>query len=159
MYCIHIACRTNQPAQVIKLFMNCDLQHRNIEGDSPLDLLFFHHHYEFACQAASTLHQDFLTVFLSDTDVKEWSKYNEKRMYYGMNTPLHIATISYSKVEMLKHMTYENFMKWACWRNILGELPLHWAARNGDLNSLKLVINSENCNAVTSKGNSEDTPA
>ena len=155
-YPLHIACRTSHSAQVIKLFMNliCDLQHRNIEGDSPLDLLFFHHHYEFACQTASILHQDFLTVFLSDTDVKEWGKYNEKRMYYGMNTPLHIATISCSKIEMLQKITYKNFMKWLCWRNIWGELPLHWAARNGDLNSLKLVINSGNCNTVTSKGNS-----
>ena len=55
---------------------------------------------------------------------------------------------------MLKQLNYENFMKWVCWRNILGELPLHWAAHNGDLNSLKLVVNSGNCNAVTSKGNS-----
>ena len=141
-YPLHIACRANDSAEVIKLFMNCDLHHRNIEGDSPLVLLFIHHHYELACQTASILHHDFLTVFLSDINVNELRKYNEKRMYYGMNTPLHIATKSCSKVEMLKQLNYENFMKWACWRNILGELPLHWAARNGDLNSLKLVINS-----------------
>ena len=153
-YPLHIACRANHSAEVIKLFMSCDLHHRNIEGDSPLVLLFIHHHYELACQTASILHQDFMTVFLSDIHVKEWGKYNEKRKYYGMNTPLHIATKSCSKVEILKQLNYENFMKWACWRNILGELPLHWAARNGDLNSLKLVINSGNCNAVTRNGNS-----
>ena len=154
-YPLHVACRTNQSAEVIKVFMNCDLEHRNIEGDSPLDLLFSHYHYELACHTASLLHQDFLTKLLGDIgDVKEWKKYNEKRVYHGMNTLLHIATKSCSKVEMLKKMTYENFMKWSCCRNILGELPLHWAACNGDLNSLKLVSNPGNYNTVTNKGNS-----
>ena len=71
-YPLHIACRAYNSAKEIKLIMNCDLHHRYMEGDSPLDLLFIHHHYEFACQMASILHNDFLTVFLTDTDVKEW---------------------------------------------------------------------------------------
>ncbi len=152
-YPLHVACKSGLSIEAIHLLRECDITHKDINGNTPLDLLYKHHpdrHDLMACSMGSSFYipgsspckgeELVSTEWLRNLDYKELSRH-----YKLQNNVLHIASENglLKLIEDLKAQYPEIFYKLSKEKNIFHNLPLHIASAHCNLPCIKIV--SEGC--------------
>ncbi len=161
-YPLHVACKSGLSIEVIHLLRECDITHKDIDGYTPLDLLYKHHPNRqdmMACAMGSSFYipgsspckQEELvsTEWLRDLDYKELP-----RLHKLQNNVLHIASENglLKLIEDLKAQFPEIFYKLSKEINEFHNLPLHITSAHCNLSCIKLVSEGCDVNAVNIYG-------
>ena len=176
-YPLHIACRLGCSLEVMELLGDCDVDHQDIDGNTPLHLVCLHHPTregillwlvdskhcstnivnrdgKKACELILDLSNE-QTIMAS---AKIYWYVSKRSGYESLvsngNTVLHMA-LKFDDEYLIDNLkkNNEDFVSYLSVRNIFNELPLHLAARTHDIGKVKLVSSGCNPNAVTHKGN------
>ncbi len=157
-YPLHLACKSDLSIEVIHLLRECDITHKDIDGNTPLDLLYKHHpdrHDFMACAMGSSFYipgsspckdeELVSTEWLCDLDFKELARHHKLR-----NNVLHIASKNglLNLIEELKALFPDFFYKLKNEKNEFHNLPLHNASAHCNLQCIKLLSEGCDINAV-----------
>ncbi len=161
-YPLHLACKSGLSIEAIHLLRECDITHKDKDGNTPLDLLNKHHpnrHDLMACAMGSSFYipgsspckgeELASTEWLRNLDYKELASHHMLR-----NNVLHIATESglLILIEDLKAQFPQIFNKLSKEKNQFHNLPLHIASAHCNLPCIKLVSKGCDVNAVNIYG-------
>ncbi len=155
-YPLHVACKSSLSIEAIHLLRECDITHKDIDGSTPLDLLYKHHPNRLdlmACAMGFTFYipgkEMFSTEWLCDLDYEDLVRYHKL-----LNNVLHIASENglLKLIEDLKAQFPETFYKLNKEKDIFHNLPLHIASAHCNLHCIKLVSEGCDVNAVNKYG-------
>ena len=176
-YPLHIACRLGCSLEVMELLGDCDVDHQDIDGNTPLHLVCLHHPRDDILTwlidskhcSTNIVNRDRKKAYqlILDSNEKSLKKctyvaerylcLSQKDSYEMLvnngNTVLHMA-LRFDDEYLIENLkNNEVFINYLSMRNIFHELPLHLAARTHDVDKVKLVSSGCSPNAVTNKGN------
>ena len=180
-YSLHIACRLGCSLEVMELLGNCDVDHQDIDGNTPLHLVCLHHpmrddmiSWLLGSKDCSTnimnntgkkIHEILsLDSIITESCPQRSSCIKSAALIYlknltdfdllaqNMDTILHIALRNDDDYLIQRLVEMENFIDYLTVKNVFHELPLHLAARTCDVHKVKLVSSGINPNAVTIEG-------
>ncbi len=161
-YPLHVACKSGLSIETIHLLRESDITHKDIDGNTPLDLLNKHHpnrHDLMACAMGSSFYvpgsspykgeELVSTEWLHNLDYKELDSHHRSR-----NNVFHIASENglLYLIEDLKAQFPEIFYKLSKEKNSSDNLPLHIALTHCNLPCIKIVSEGCDVNAVNKYG-------
>ena len=181
-YPLHIACRLGCSLEVMELLGDCDVDHQDIDGNTPLHLVCLHHpmrddmiswllgskhcSVNIKNKTGKKIHEILsLDSIITESCPQRSSCIKSAALIYLKNltdfdllaqnedTILHIALRNDDDYLIERLVEMTNFVDYLTVRNVFHELPLHLAARNCDVHKVKLVTSGINPNAVTIEGN------
>ena len=166
-YPLHIACRSGCSLEVIELLARYDIDHQDIDGNTPLHLACLRHDTDTArflvkeryCSNTIVNNKGELPLHLacnsnSIDEIKLVSVgCDVNRQDNAGNTPLHLACSS-RKSDIVKFLIEEKRCSTDVVNNA-GELPLHLACNSNSIDEIKLV--SVGCD-VNRQDNAGNTP-
>ena len=180
-YSLHIACRLGCSLEVMELLGDCDVDHQDIDGNTPLHLVCLHHpmrddmiswllgskdcSVNIKNKTGKKMHEILSFDSIITESCPQRSSYiKSATLIYLKNltdfdllaqnedTILHIALRNDDDYLIERLVEMENFVDYLTVKNVFHELPLHLAARTCDLRKVKLVSSGINPNAVTIEG-------
>ena len=181
-YSLHIACRLGCSLEVMELLGDCDVDHQDVDGNTPLHLVCLHHpmrddmiswllgskdcSVNIMNKTGKKIHEILsLDSIITESYPQRSSCIKSAALIYLKNftdfdllaqnkdTILHIALRNDDDYLIERLVEMEDFVDYLIVRNIFHELPLHLAARICDVRKVKLVSSGINPNAVTIEGN------
>ena len=181
-YPLHIACRLGCSLKVMELLGDCDVDHQDIDGNTPLHLVCLHHpmrddmiswllgskdcSVNIKNKTGKKIHEILsLDSIITESCPQRSSCIKSAALIYLKNftdfdlltqnedTILHIALRNDDDYLIERLVEMENFADYLTVKNVFHELPLHLAARNCDICKVKLVSSGINSNAGTLRGN------
>ncbi len=163
-YPLHVACKSGLSIEAIHLLRECDITNKDVDGNTPLDLLYKHHPNRqdlMACAMGSSYYipgETFSPCSKEELVSTEWFydlSFQELEQHHNLhNNALHIAADNESIVliEELKEDYPDLFHKFVLEKNLYHYLPLHYAALNRNINSIKLLSKGCDVNSVNKLG-------
>ena len=181
-YPLHIACRLGCSLEVMELLGDCDVDHQDIDGNTPLHLVCLHHpmrddmiswllgskdcSVNIKNKTEKKIHEILsLDSIITESFLQRSSYIKSAALIYlkiltdfdllaqNKDTILHIALRNDDDYLIERLVEMEDFVDYLTVRNVFHELPLHLAARICDLRKVKLVSSGINPNPVTIEGN------
>ncbi len=163
-YPLHVACKSGLSIEAIHLLRECDITHKDIDGYTALDLLYKHHPNRqdlMACAMGSSYYipgETSSPCSKEELISTEWFydlSFEELDLHHMLhNNALHKAVYngSIALIEELKKDHPDLFHKFVLEKNLYHYLPLHYAAFNRNINSIKLLSEGCDVNSVNILG-------
>ena len=174
-YPLHIACRLGCSLKVMELMGDCDVDHQDIDGNTPLHLVCLHHPTrdliltwlvdskhcstnivnrdgKKACELILDLSNEQTIMASAKTYLYVSKRSSYESLVSNGNTVLHMA-LKFDDEYLIDNLKNNECISYLSVRNIFNELPLHLAARTHDVGKVKLVSSGCSPDAVTHKGN------
>ena len=158
---LHVACRTGQSAHSLQALSNCSVNQKNVEGNTPFDILVENHPMRFDLMVCVTklpsfsVYSEYPSVELLATKCFCES---DNSYFCGLcnnNNVLHMALLfkKVSIVEAIKKEYPNKFQEYTSSSNVQKELPFHIAGKIRSKEAISLVFGNRNPNVVSFRGN------
>ena len=158
---LHVACRTGQSAHSLQALSNCSVNQKNVEENTPFDILVENHPMRFDLMVCVMKSPSFsidsehsslellATQHFCDSDCPYF-----RSLCFDFNI-LHIALLfnKVSLVQIIKKEYPNKFQKCISSSNSQNELPFHIAGKIRNKEAISLVFGNRNPNVVSFRGN------
>ena len=158
---LHVACRTGQSAHSLQALSNCSVNQKNVEENTPFDILVENHPMRFDLMVCVMKLPSFsidsehssLELLATQHFCESDSPYF-RSLCFDCNI-LHIALLfnKVSFVQIVKKEYPNKFQQYVSSSNSQKELPFHIAAKIRNKEAISLVFGNRNPNVVTFRGN------
>ena len=158
---LHVACRTGQSAHSLQALSNCSVNQKNVEENTPFDILVENHPVRFDLMVCMMKSPSFsidsehssLELLATRHFCESDSPYF-RSLCFDFNI-LHIALLfnKVSLVQIIKKEYPNKFQKYISSSNSQNELPFHIAGKIRNKEAISLVFSNRNPNVVSFRGN------